>query len=436
MSVNKIQKLAASIVSSHLVWGGLASFGFYTLIFTGVLEGRFYQRYFTDHWVLYAETILFFVGLAWLVLKCGALAAQRALLAESIFSARHGSSEPTIAAEELLSQLDELEERQREGYVASRIRAALELVLRKRTGDALDDDLRYLAEDADNQAHASYAFLRFVVWAIPILGFLGTVLGITVAIANLSPQAMEQSLGEVTSGLGVAFDTTALALALSMVLMFGQYAVDRMERRLLADVDRRVIGELNGRIDRAGASSDPNVAVIRRMSEAVIKATELLVERQAALWQSSLESAEQRRAQLFESASERFESALGHALEQALERHADRLLVSEEHAAERSRAAGETLAQSFVAAAEAMKVQQAELTRQGATLLEIVQATGEVKRLEEALNSNMAALAGAQHFEETLLNLSAAVNLLNARMGQVASGSAFGAKTHPVGRAA
>ena len=91
--------------------------------------------------------------------------------------------------------------------------------------------------------------MRFVIWAIPIMGFLGTVIGITVAIASLSPTQLENISG-VVAGLGTAFDTTATALALSMVLMFVQFAIDRTEQKLLAEVDERAWTALAGRSRR------------------------------------------------------------------------------------------------------------------------------------------------------------------------------------------
>ena len=47
-----------------------------------------------------------------------------------------------------------------------------------------------------------------------------------------------------------------------------------------------------------------------------------------------------------------------------------------------------------------------------------VEAAGEVTRLEDALNRNLAALAGAKHFEQTVLSLAAAVNMLSARLAE------------------
>ena len=52
-------------------------------------------------------------------------------------------------------------------------------------------------------------------------------------------------------------------------------------------------------------------------------------------------------------------------------------------------------------------------------LTQVVAATGQVARLEEALNGNLASLAAAQHFDETMSSLSAAVHLLIARLAQV-----------------
>ena len=50
-----------------------------------------------------------------------------------------------------------------------------------------------------------------------------------------------------------------------------------------------------------------------------------------------------------------------------------------------------------------------------------VEATGEVIRLEDALNRNLTALAGAKHFEQTVISLAAAIHLLNARLAETAT---------------
>src|SRR5262249_62371753 len=97
-----------------------------------------------------------------------------------------------------------------------RVAAVLDFLRRRGSADELDDQLRPLADNDSMSMENSYSLIRLITWAIPILGFLGTVLGITGAISNVSPETMEKSLKPVTDGLALAFDATAVALALTM----------------------------------------------------------------------------------------------------------------------------------------------------------------------------------------------------------------------------
>lgn len=92
----------------------------------------------------------------------------------------------------------------------------------KQRGSAedLDDQLRNFADADSIEFEGSFGLTRFITWAIPILGFLGTVLGITGAISGVTPEMLEKSMSTVTDGLALSFDATALALALTMVCMF------------------------------------------------------------------------------------------------------------------------------------------------------------------------------------------------------------------------
>src|SRR5207237_7353430 len=140
------------------------------------------------------------------------------------------------------------------------------LVFRASAAD-LDDHLRCLA-DADALAlEGSYALTRFITWAIPILGFLGTVLGITQSIFGITPEKLENSLSEVTDGLALAFDATALALALTMLTMFLSFMVERAEQAILDTVDRYTERELAHRFERTGPAGNEFALVARHHSE-------------------------------------------------------------------------------------------------------------------------------------------------------------------------
>ena len=105
---------------------------------------------------------------------------------------------------------------------------------------ALDDSSFYLSA-----SESSYALPRILVWAIPLLGFIGTVLGISKAVNGFSSflentaevDQIKEGITTVTSGLAVAFDTTLLALFLSVVVMIPLVLVERLESKLLLQID-------------------------------------------------------------------------------------------------------------------------------------------------------------------------------------------------------
>ena len=106
-----------------------------------------------------------------------------------------------------------------------------------------------LANQSDIDANivdGSYTMIKVLVWAIPILGFIGTVMGVGGAVGGFSTvieqaanfEAAKSGLTRVTSQLGVAFDTTLLALVLSLFVMFPASALQKNEEDLLASVDQ------------------------------------------------------------------------------------------------------------------------------------------------------------------------------------------------------
>jgi hypothetical protein len=297
-----------------------------------------------------------------------------------------------------------------------RLREALTYVERKGAADTLDQELRYLADNDVARLHGSFALVRIIIWAIPILGFLGTVIGITMALASLSLN-LEQSMQEVKAGLATAFDTTALSLSLSMVLMFTQFFCERYETRLLERVDAAASSELVGRFEESAGGSDPHVAAVRRMVEAVLQSSDRLVHRQAELWQQSIGEAQRQWSQLAAAAGGQLEGALAAALRQSLQDHARGLAEAEAALAEKSHQQWRQVQEALQSGAAAVSGQQRELVRQGEVLGQVVAAVGQVARLEDSLNQNLAALAAAGHLQETLTSLSAAVQLLIARLG-------------------
>ena len=421
--MNRLNNLSQIILKSPVLWGILATAAFYALVHAGPLGTPLVTRYFATHPVEYMEAALFAVGLAALVLKAMDVAGQYVGLSQSPLPAPQEALS-VDQCDSLLKRLAQLPGARHYEYYIRRLRGALEHVQSRGSAAALADELKYLADADATRAHASFGLFRVIVWAVPILGFLGTVIGITMALNGVNLKAPDQSMVDVLTGLGLKFDTTALALTMSMVLMFVHFFVDKAEGALLEKVDQQVAREFAGRFPQLPAGPDGQLVAVRRMAETVLQATEKLVARQAELWQGSFEAAGARWAQMAHAAEEQLRKGLPAALAEALRAHAQQLAAAEQAAAQQNRQHWERLQQTQVQGVQAIAALQAALGRQAEILGRAVEVTGEVTRLEDALNRNLTALAGAKHFEQTVLSLAAAINLLGARLAETPTSTA------------
>ncbi|MBI3142215.1 MAG: MotA/TolQ/ExbB proton channel family protein [Bacteroidetes bacterium] len=95
------------------------------------------------------------------------------------------------------------------------------------------------------KSDSSQSHLRYILWAIPSIGFVGTVLGISQALSL----ANTNDINLITSTLGVAFDTTLLALVLSVWLMYSFHILQEKTENLHQDIEEFVVDNLINRID-------------------------------------------------------------------------------------------------------------------------------------------------------------------------------------------
>jgi biopolymer transport protein ExbB/TolQ len=80
------------------------------------------------------------------------------------------------------------------------------------------------------------SMIRYIAWAIPAIGFIGTVRGIGDALSQ-AHKAVTGDISGVTEGLGVAFNSTLVALLLSLVLMFLLHQLQLAQERLVLDAE-------------------------------------------------------------------------------------------------------------------------------------------------------------------------------------------------------
>jgi biopolymer transport protein ExbB/TolQ len=93
---------------------------------------------------------------------------------------------------------------------------------------------RGVCEGEADRLDSELSMLRYVAWAIPAIGFIGTVRGIGDALGE-AHKAVTGDVSGVTEGLGVAFNSTLIALLISIVIMFLLHQLQLAQERLVLD---------------------------------------------------------------------------------------------------------------------------------------------------------------------------------------------------------
>ncbi len=409
------------LITWSLLWGGLLSIGFYGAVQNGVISNPLVLQYCTAHPIEYVIVIMFFVGLAFLGVKYFELLCQRAMLGKGeILPARERERVPVGFCTSYQELLEEhlRNNKGKTTYHTDRLHAALVFLRAGGDPEMLDMELRYMSDDDMNAADGEYGFVRTILWAVPMLGFLGTVVGITQALGNLDLNAINESSKALSTGLSVAFDTTALAIGLDLVLYFFQFLTYRKEMQMLRDVDRMLEQELRGRFlpdeDRHAGNTGEIVAV-RKMLSRVVDSLEGLTRSQTEIWNRALGTANDRFATLAAESALMVKSALASAMNETAVKHTEGFAALEKRLHEEMRTDTLRFTDGLRANVEALVSLQNAITSDTEAAKSATDAASRLTVLEERLNANLAALAQVGDFEQTVHSLSAAIHLLNSK---------------------
>ena len=272
--------LAAFLVGLPLAAGVLAAVHLGAARFAAIQE----LEHYISNPVECVEVVLFCCAISALAAKVLRSRIERRACGMNMLPAWDGRPVPITEAAKLLASVQQKPGLMRNTFLGQRLIAVLEFLRERGGAEDLDDQLRTLADNDVVSMEGGFALTRFITWAIPILGFLGTVLGITTAIHGATPEVLEKSLSSVTDGLSYAFDATALALALTMITMFISFLVERDEQGVLDAVDRMVDRCLAHRFQRMGADTGPFALAVQQNTQALLASMEQLIQRQAELW--------------------------------------------------------------------------------------------------------------------------------------------------------
>lgn len=315
---------------------------FYAVVLT--VDWAPLNRYFLGHPVAVAATMLFTVAisiLAFMTLDTASQQRSLRLLRDADLMpppmGDDGSVSPVQrwqndndaghAARLWRSALSALPASTRESSLVRRLDEVLTRQSHRTTTTELPEDLRELSVRDADAAHDSLGLIRIIVWAIPMLGFLGTVIGITQTLGGLDFTDGTAAVDRLKSGLYVAFDTTALGLVLSVVAIFLQFPVERGLQSLLVDIDERVRNLVSLGLP-ADNPADNQTAMITHLCSGIETAVAESLATQAKLWRETIEEAQEAWRSQHNEGAEQFRQLLQSAMKPALTHHADRIDAS------------------------------------------------------------------------------------------------------------
>jgi len=242
-----------SFGKSLLIGAGIAIL--YLLLMVPFKGTRLGDLFLDRTWVNYVETFLFCWGIVILVMKWKKNQAQSQAVLLNLFPEHLGKEIHAGNVGEFIDNIYRVPLTLRDSLIVNRIRKALELFESRTDNGEVGAFLNTQSDIDANRSTASYTFVKVFLWAIPILGFIGTVIGLSIALVSLSkggnadPEALKASINSLLEGLGTAFDTTLLGLVLSILLSFPLSAVQKKEDETLTMIDAFCVEELLPRLN-------------------------------------------------------------------------------------------------------------------------------------------------------------------------------------------
>jgi len=221
---------------------------FYLFLFVFLLTDStkiIYDYFYERGWVPYVLTYLACWSFAILFFKHRKLKNQQnvmqfKLLPEDI---SHDIREDNLG--EFYAHIKRLGFDPKQSFLLTRILRGIEHFSVRKNHTETADMLKSQSEIDATMVDSSYVLIKVFIWAIPILGFIGTVLGISEAVSSFGGEMgaaadiekIKEQLGQVTGGLSEAFDTTLVSLIFSLFVMFPTSVMQKNEEDLLNKVD-------------------------------------------------------------------------------------------------------------------------------------------------------------------------------------------------------
>ena len=260
VQVNRMQRSSdemgkfdnASATSVPMAIAALVGLGieilFYLFLFVFLLSDStqiIYDYFYERGWVPYVLTYLASWSFAILFFKHRKLKSQQNVMQFKLLPEDISQDIREDNMGEFYAHIKRLGFDTQQSFLLTRILRGIEHFSVRKNHTETADMLKSQSEIDATMVDSSYVLIKVFIWAIPILGFIGTVLGISEAVSSFGGEMgaaadiekIKEQLGQVTGGLSEAFDTTLVSLIFSLFVMFPTSVMQKNEEDLLNKVD-------------------------------------------------------------------------------------------------------------------------------------------------------------------------------------------------------
>lgn len=194
--------------------------------------------------------ILFLWALAIMGFKAYGSQKERSLLQQELIPVVEGMSILPEDSRNYTRPIQALSEEFQRFLLPRALTAALQRFASTRNVQDVSEAVKSICEAENDRLDAELSMIRYIAWAIPSIGFIGTVRGIGQALGQ-AHLAVQGQIEPVTESLGIAFNSTFVALVLSIILMFFLHQLQLLQDRLVLDThtyaDQRLIRHMQVR---------------------------------------------------------------------------------------------------------------------------------------------------------------------------------------------
>ena len=181
--------------------------------------------------------ILMLWAFAIMVTKAISVRAQHRLTQRDLVKIVEGTSVLPEDARVYMRTIQSLPEQARDSLLPRAVMTALQRFESTQEIQNASDAVRIVCEGEADRLDSELAMIRYISWAIPSIGFIGTVRGIGGALGLAHEVFQQDRITGVTENLGIAFNSTLVALVISIVIMFFVHQLQRYQEEMVIDIE-------------------------------------------------------------------------------------------------------------------------------------------------------------------------------------------------------